>query len=60
MPAQIVASTGSQIQFNSLGLRSGGGGANQTVTIQNSKGVTFEVQVTPAGRIRWCATSPCT
>ena len=61
MPAQIVATGGDmQIQFKSLGLRSGGGAANQAMTLRNSKGVTFAVQVTPAGRIRWCATSPCT
>jgi len=61
LPAQVTATNGtSQIQFNSLGLRSGGGGANLTTSLTNSKGVTFEVQVTPAGRIRWCPTSPCT
>lgn len=60
LPAQIIATGGvSQIQFNSLGLRVGGGAANQAMTLTNSKGVTFEVQVTPAGRIRWCPTSPC-
>ncbi len=49
----------SQVQFSSLGLRVGGGTANQAITMTNSKGVTFEVQVTPAGRTRWCAASPC-
>jgi prepilin-type N-terminal cleavage/methylation domain-containing protein len=60
LPGQVTQVGGTpQIQFNSLGLRVGGGTANQAITLQNSKGVTFEVQVTPGGRVRWCATSPC-
>lgn len=61
LPAEIKQAGGTvQVQFNSMGLRAGGGVANQSVTLTNSKGVTFEIQVTPAGRIRWCANSPCT
>lgn len=60
LPPEIKSAGGvAQVQLSSLGLRVGGGVANQAMTITNSKGVTFEVQVTPAGRIRWCATSPC-
>jgi Tfp pilus assembly protein FimT len=61
LPAEVRQAGGTaQVQFNSMGLRAGGGVANQSVTLTNSKGVTFEIQVTPAGRIRWCANSPCT
>jgi Tfp pilus assembly protein FimT len=47
------------IQFNSLGLRIGGGTGVQTITLTHRNGVTYEIQVTPAGRPRWCAVSPC-
>lgn len=60
LPSEVKTAGGvSQVQFSSLGLRVGGGAVNQAITLTNSKGVTFEVQVTPAGRIRWCAASPC-
>jgi Tfp pilus assembly protein FimT len=60
LPAQVIQVAGlSQIQFNSMGLRVGGGTANQTMSLTNSKGVSFAIQVTPAGRVRWCAVSPC-
>lgn len=60
LPPEVRSAGGiAQVDFTSLGLR-GGGAANQAVTLTNSKGVTFEIQVTPAGRIRWCATAPCT
>ena len=60
LPAEVKQAGGViQVQFGSRGLRVGGGTANQAITLTNSKGVTFEVQVTPAGRTRWCATSPC-
>jgi|CXWL01.1.fsa_nt_gi prepilin-type N-terminal cleavage/methylation domain-containing protein len=66
MPAQVMPSelTGhggvATVGFTSLGLRAGGGTSNQTMTLTNRQGVTYEIQVTPAGRARWCATSPCT
>ena len=61
LPAEIKQAGGViQVQFSSMGLRVGGGTANQSITLTNSKGVTFEIQVTPAGRTRWCASSPCT
>lgn len=49
----------SQIQFNSLGLLVGAGTTNQTITLTNSFSVTYEIQVTPAGKARWCTVSPC-
>jgi prepilin-type N-terminal cleavage/methylation domain-containing protein len=61
LPAEVKQAGGAiQIMFNSMGLKAGGGVANQSVTLTNSKGVTSEIQVTPAGRIRWCATTLCT
>ena len=60
MPSEVKAVGGvSQFQFNSMGLRAGGGSASQAMTFTNSRGVTFEIQVTPAGRTRWCPSSPC-
>jgi hypothetical protein len=47
------------IQFTSLGLRLGGGTGVQTITLTNSKGLAYEIQVTAAGKPRWCPTSPC-
>lgn len=65
MPEQVmdpaVTNMGgvSQIMFNSLGLLVGAGTTNQAITLINSFGVTFEIQVTPAGKARWCTVSPC-
>lgn len=60
MPTEITGLGGPPtIQFNSLGLRVGGGAATQTVTLTNSKGVTFQIQVTPAGKTRWCPAGGC-
>jgi Tfp pilus assembly protein FimT len=47
------------INFNSLGLLVGTGTNIQTVRLTNTKGITFEIQITPAGKSRWCNTSPC-
>ncbi|WP_447974856.1 GspH/FimT family pseudopilin [Nitrospira sp. Kam-Ns4a] len=64
MPTQVMSgvtqTTGvSQVQFNSLGLRVGGGSTNQAIQLKNQYGTTYEVQITPAGKTRWCAQSPC-
>lgn len=60
MPIEITGIGGTtQFQFNSLGLRVGGGTANQALQIRDQAGLTYEIQVTPAGRIRWCTTLPC-
>jgi type IV fimbrial biogenesis protein FimT len=48
-----------QVRFNSLGLRIGGGAGVQTITLSNSQGLTYEMQVTAGGKSRWCAMSPC-
>ncbi len=60
MPGQVTGFGGtSQVQFNSLGLRVGGGTAVQTIQLTNSNNVTFEIQVAAAGKSRWCTASPC-
>lgn len=60
MPTEVTAIGGTtQVQFNSLGLRVGGGTVNQALQLMDRAGLTYEIQVTPAGRIRWCTTSPC-
>jgi len=60
MPIEVTAVGGTTtFQFNSLGLRVGGGTANQALQLMDRTGLTYEIQVTPAGRIRWCTTSPC-
>lgn len=60
MPIQVTGFTGGPVQFNSFGMLVGGGTANQIIHLTNKDNVTFEIQVTPAGKVRWCATSPCT
>lgn len=56
----ITGFTGAtQVRFSSLGLRLGGGAGNQTITLRSRNGLTYEIQVTPAGKTRWCAQSPC-
>ncbi len=48
-----------QVRFSSLGLRLGGGAGNQTITLQSRNGLRHDIQITPAGKTRWCASSPC-
>ena len=56
----ITGFTGAtQVRFSSLGLRLGGGIGNQTITLQSRNGLNYEIQITPAGKTRWCTTSPC-
>ncbi|TKB73448.1 MAG: hypothetical protein E8D45_09275 [Nitrospira sp.] len=56
----ITGFTGAtQVRFSSLGLRLGGGGGNQTITLQSVNGLRNDIQITPAGKTRWCAQSPC-
>ncbi|MFQ5992763.1 MAG: GspH/FimT family pseudopilin [Nitrospiraceae bacterium] len=42
------------LTFNSLGLCTGCGVVNQTITLTNNQGVTFSIQVTPGGKTKWC------
>lgn len=48
-----------QVRFSSLGLRLGGGAGNQVITLQSRNGLRYDIQITPAGKTRWCASSPC-
>jgi prepilin-type N-terminal cleavage/methylation domain-containing protein len=60
MSADVTAVGGTTtFQFTSLGLRLGGGTANQSVTLTNVRGTSMDIQVTPAGKSRWCTVSPC-
>ena len=47
------------IQFSQLGLRVGGGIANQLVTLVSTQGLTFSIVVTPSGKVNWCANASC-
>ncbi len=47
------------ITFSSLGLLVGGGAVNQVITLSNVRGDRMDIQITPAGKSRWCSTSPC-
>jgi len=49
----------STVQFNSLGLRAGGGTADQTITLTNSEDLTYAVEITPAGKTKWCPKAAC-
>lgn len=53
MMSHVVAVTGAPVtvNFSSLGLRSGGGPGNQTVTIQDDQQRSFSVIVSPAGKV---------
>ncbi len=65
VPDQVMVSSvenrggASTVQFNSLGLRAGGGTADQTITLTNSEGLTYAVEITPAGKTRWCPMAAC-
>ncbi len=50
---------GTTVQFNSLGLRSGGPAGTQVITLTNTDGITYSIAVTPGGKVRWCAASTC-
>jgi type IV fimbrial biogenesis protein FimT len=61
MPADVTQVGGTTtFQFNSMGMRVGGGTANQTITLTNRDNMTFSIQVSPAGRTRWCVSATCT
>ncbi len=59
MSGAITGFTGGPVQFNSLGLRVGGGAGPQTITLTNNRGVTYSVVVTPGGKVSWCPQAMC-
>ncbi|MGH7254398.1 MAG: GspH/FimT family pseudopilin [Nitrospirales bacterium] len=59
-PSDVSGAAGTtQVAFNSLGLLSGVGTVTQTMTLTNTNGLSYAIEVTPGGKTRWCATSPC-
>lgn len=56
---QVTAVAGGPIQFNSLGLRIGGGAGNQLIQLVSNQGLTYSVATTPAGRAFWCPKATC-
>jgi prepilin-type N-terminal cleavage/methylation domain-containing protein len=47
------------VAFSPLGTRSGGGTTNQLIVISNNRGLSYSVQITPRGKVKWCAASTC-
>lgn len=47
------------ISFSSLGLRAGGGAADQVVQVTNDRGVVYAFRVTPGGKADWCPKNTC-
>jgi hypothetical protein len=59
MPQEIIAFGGmNPVRFNSYGMVVGIT-ANQQVTLTNNRGLVYSLQVTPGGRVRWCASATC-
>jgi Tfp pilus assembly protein FimT len=64
-PIQMMSSvTGlnpapASVAFSPLGTRSGGGTANQLIVISNNWGLSYSVQITPRGKVKWCAAPMC-
>ena len=61
MPGNVTGLTPapSAVAFSPLGIRSGGGTGNQLIVISNNMGLSYSVQVTPRGKIRWCPAAIC-
>lgn len=59
MMVHVTDVRGGPVQFNSLGLRSGGGAGNQIITVTNNQGLTYSIKVTPGGKATWCASPTC-
>lgn len=45
------------VRYNSMGMRSGTG--NQIITLRNTQGRTFSINVAPGGKAKWCITATC-
>lgn len=60
LPQEITAWGGtSPVTFNSMGLRSGGPPGNITLTLTNTRGQTYSIQVAPSGKTKWCPAAVC-
>ena len=45
------------VRYNSMGMRAGTG--NQILTLTNTQGRTFSINVSPGGKAKWCIESTC-
>lgn len=45
------------IRYNSMGMRAGTG--NQILTLTNTKGRTYSINVSPGGKAKWCMAATC-
>jgi len=45
------------VRYNSMGLRTGTG--NQIITLTNTKGLTYSINVSPGGKAKWCMAPTC-
>ncbi len=45
------------VRYNSMGMRTGTG--NQIITLTNTQGRTYSINVAPGGRAKWCITATC-
>lgn len=45
------------VRYSSMGMRVGTG--NQIITLTNTKGRTYSINVAPGGKAKWCITSAC-
>ena len=60
-PAPSLSTDPITVAFSPLGIRtSPSGTTNQLIAIQNAKGLTYSVKVTPGGNAGWCPASTCT
>jgi prepilin-type N-terminal cleavage/methylation domain-containing protein len=45
------------VRYNSMGMRAGTG--NQIITMTNTQGRTYSINVAPGGKAKWCITATC-
>lgn len=45
------------VRFNAMGMRTGTG--NQILTLTNTKGRTYSINVSPGGKAKWCMAATC-
>ena len=59
MMVHVTNVVGGPVQFNSLGVRFGGGAGNQTLTVRNDQGLIYSITITRGGKTTWCASPTC-
>jgi hypothetical protein len=45
------------VRYNSMGMRTGAG--NVIITLTNTQGRTYSINVAPGGKAKWCIASTC-